>query len=171
MGILCGTGLLVHRRNESTLTNCEAASKGRFAGKNIIITGGAGTFGANGAKYFLIEGANVALIDVNKAALDEVVSKLKPGESQKLRGYVCDIRDFGEVTKVVEEINSGFGGCDLLWNNAGIQGDMKPLLEYSSDDVKLVMEINVVGAFNVSPEMCKVISHNAQYPYGTARRC
>lgn len=43
-----------------------------------------------------------------------------------------------------------FGGkIDMLWNNAGVQGQMKPLLEYPAQDVELVMGVNVVGAFNV----------------------
>ena len=41
------------------------------------------------------------------------------------------------------------GRIDLLWNNAGYQGAMKPLLEYPADDVQRVMDINVVGAFRV----------------------
>lgn len=43
-----------------------------------------------------------------------------------------------------------FGGkIDMLWNNAGIQGQMKPLLEYPSSDVEAVMGVNVLGSFNV----------------------
>lgn len=38
---------------------------------------------------------------------------------------------------------------DMLWNNAGYQGEMKPLLEYSTSDFKLVQDVNVSGAFNV----------------------
>jgi len=37
-----------------------------------------------------------------------------------------------------------FGRIDLLWNNAGYQGEMKPLLEYNPKDFQLVQDVNVV---------------------------
>ena len=56
-----------------------------------------------------------------------------------------DVRDAEQVQSVIDAC----GRVDLLWNNAGYQGAMKPLLEYPADDVQAVMDINVVGAFRV----------------------
>jgi len=119
--------------------------KQRFAGKTIVITGGAGTFGRVGAKYFAAEGANVVLVDVNQKALDETLAGL-PGASVK--AVACDVRDGAAVGGVVAAAEA-LGGVDLLWNNAGYQGQMKPLLEYPAEDLQLVQDINVVGAFRV----------------------
>ena len=125
----------------------ECHSDRRFAGKTILITGGGGTIGTVGAKYFVEQGANVVLVDYNQAALDKVLEAV--GLTRRIKACVCDVRDAAAVAKVVVEAKSAFGGIDLLWNNAGIQGEMKPLLEYPSSDVQAVMDINVVGAFNV----------------------
>ena len=125
-------------------SSCEEKQP-RFAGKTIVITGGGGTFGRVGAKYFAKEGANVVLVDVNRKALDEAMATL-PGAN--VEAVACDVRDADSVAAVVRTAQK-FGGVDLLWNNAGYQGQMKPLLEYSAKDVQLVMDINVVGGFNV----------------------
>ncbi|KAH8093332.1 hypothetical protein JL720_4456 [Aureococcus anophagefferens] len=101
-------------------SSCEEKQP-RFAGKTIVITGGGGTFGRVGAKYFAKEGANVVLVDVNRKALDEAMATL-PGAN--VEAVACDVRDADS-------------------------GQMKPLLEYSAKDVQLVMDINVVGGFNV----------------------
>ena len=110
-------------------SSCEEKQP-RFAGKTIVITGGGGTFGRVGAKYFAKEGANVVLVDVNRKALDEAMATL-PGAN--VEAVACDVRDADSVAAVVRTAQK-FGGVDLLWNNAGYQGQMKPLLEYSAKD-------------------------------------
>jgi len=125
-------------------TRCE--QKRRFDGKTIVITGGGGTFGRVGAAYFSREGANVVLVDVNQKALDETLAGL---DATTVKACACDVRDAAAVAAVVQTASEHFGGVDLLWNNAGYQGQMKPLLDYSAADVQAVMDINVVGAFNV----------------------
>ena len=123
----------------------------RFEGKTIVITGGGGTFGRVGARYFAEQGAKVVLVDVNQAALDKVKSEV--GE---ITTCACDVRDAEQVQAVVDAA----GPIDLLWNNAGYQGAMKPLLEYPADDVQRVMDINVVGAFRVLQACAKNMASN-----------
>ena len=50
-------------------------------------------------------------------------------------------------------VEQSFGGIDLLWNNAGYQGLIKPSLEYPIEDFALVYKINVVGAFSVAQKV------------------
>ena len=125
----------------TTLSHTSSAQqRRRFEGKTIVITGGGGTFGRVGAKYFADQGAKVVLVDVNQAALDSVANDVNG-----ITTCACDVRDAEQVQAVVDAA----GPIHLLWNNAGYQGAMKPLLEYPADDVQLVMDINVVGAFRV----------------------
>ena len=121
----------------------------RFEGKTIVITGGGGTFGRVGAKYFAEQGAKVVLVDVNQAALDQV-------EVDGIKKCACDVRDPNQVQSVIDAC----GRIDLLWNNAGYQGAMKPLLDYPADDVQRVMDINVVGAFRVLQACAKNMAKN-----------
>ena len=68
--------------------------------------------------------------------------------------YVCDVTDAKQVDGVIGSVKLRFGRIDLLWNNAGYQGKIKPLLNYDPDDFKLVMDINVSGMFK---EECRQI--------------
>ena len=120
----------------------------RFEGKTIVITGGGGTFGRVGARYFADQGAKVVLVDVTQAALDSVANDVNG-----ITTCACDVRDAEQVQAVIDAA----GPIHLLWNNAGYQGAMKPLLEYPADDVQLVMDINVVGAFQVLQACAKKV--------------
>lgn len=63
--------------SRSKEVTCSPLQKdGRFAGKTVVITGGGGTFGTEGAAYFCAQGANVVLIDSSKKSLDVAVEKV-----------------------------------------------------------------------------------------------
>ena len=56
----------------------------RLTGKVAIITGGGGGIGRAAARIFTAEGAQVLLVDLNEAALQEAVQKLsETAERQK----------------------------------------------------------------------------------------
>jgi NAD(P)-dependent dehydrogenase (short-subunit alcohol dehydrogenase family) len=134
----------------TTLSHASSAQqRRRFEGKTIVITGGGGTFGRVGAKYFAERGAKVVLVDVNQAALDQI-------NEVGVTTCACDVRDPTQVQAVI----NACGRVDLLWNNAGYQGAMKPLLEYPGDDFQRVMDINVVGAFRVLQACAKNMAAN-----------
>ena len=96
-------------------------TKGRFTGKTVVITGGGGTFGKVGAQYFAKEGANVVLLDFNKAALDASVESVKNSSSSNIVGVLCNVTDVDDVAAAVALATGKFSRIDLLWNNAGYQ--------------------------------------------------
>ena len=105
----------------------------RFEGKTIVITGGGGTFGRVGAEYFSREGAKVALIDVARGPLEAAAAGVRASGGE-CRSYVCDITDKAQVAAVIKAATTELGPIRMLWNNAGIQGEMVPTLEYSEED-------------------------------------
>lgn len=97
------------------------------------------------------------LVDSNVAALDAAVADVARAEllaggpsavaSMRLKACACDVRDPLAVEALVNnDVVGTFGRVDLLWNNAGYQGEMKPLLECSPKDFQLVQDVNVVRA-------------------------
>jgi len=62
---------------------------------------------------------------------------------------VCDVTSEESVNAAIDSVIAKFSTIDLLWNNAGIQGQITPTLNYSSADFLTVMNVNVVGIFNV----------------------
>lgn len=68
------------------------------------------------------------------------------------------------VESTVTRAVAAFGRIDLLWNNAGYQGAMVPTLEHPAADLKLVMDINVVGAFHVLQAVSRQMVKQQQQP-------
>ena len=61
----------------------------------------------------------------------------------------CATSPRSTVAAAVARAEAAFGKITHLWNNAGYQGKMLPMLEYPEDDFKRVIDINVTGSFVV----------------------
>jgi len=137
-----------------------ATADNRFLGKTIIITGAGGNFGREGCIYFARRGAKIAAIDVNQSALDETLADVNAAviemeTSVRIQSYICDVTDPESVEKTVSSISVDFQFIDMLWNNAGYQGQIKPTLDYDPVDFARVMNINVTGMFIVLQSVAK----------------
>lgn len=129
----------------------------RFRNKTIIITGAGGNFGRVGCIYFAKRGANIAAMDNNENALNETLKEILADITitGKIKGYTCDVTNAASVENTVTSITRDFGQVDMLWNNAGYQGQIKPTLEYDVTDFANVMNINVTGMFIVLQSVAK----------------
>ena len=110
--------------------------------KVAIITGGAGSIGKTTAKLFLEEGAKVLLVDVSEDQLKEVVNDLG---SKNVAYCVADVSKAIEVEHYVNETVKLFGKIDVFFNNAGIEGVVKPIVDYPEDVFDKVLSVNVKG--------------------------
>merc|ERR1711957_1053466 len=74
------------------------------------------------------------------------------------------------VNETIEENDKRSGKIDLLWNNAGYQGQIKPTLQYDPTDFANVMNINVTGMFIVLQAVAKrmAASHDCDDEAATA---
>jgi len=130
----------------------------RFAAKTIIITGAGGNFGRAGCIHFAKLGARIAAMDNNDSALLETLREVNAaveGDTPVIQSYICDVTDPKSVQETVEKISNDFGEINMLWNNAGYQGQIKPTLEYDPVDFARVMNINVTGMFIVLQSVAK----------------
>lgn len=75
-----------------------------FNDKVVVITGGASGIGLASAKRLLIEGAKVALLDVNDNVLE--ISKKLGGN---VLGIKCDVSNENDVKTSIEMVASVFG--------------------------------------------------------------
>lgn len=118
---------------------------GRLDGKVALITGGAGSIGAETARAFVREGARVVIADLEAGDLERVAGEL--GEAGV--GSVCDVTDSDAVAAAVATAVERFGGLDVAFANAGIVGQIAPIAEYDPDVFDRVMAVNVRGPFLV----------------------
>lgn len=141
----------------------------RFHNKTIIITGAGGNFGRSGCLFFLRRGARIAALDLDEHSLNETISdlekELKLNDDStmsagiiRIKGYTCDVTKPDNVDSVISSLANDFGSIDMLWNNAGYQGQIKPTLDYDPSDFARVMNINVTGMFIVLQSVAKQMS-------------
>ncbi|MFT3824391.1 MAG: SDR family NAD(P)-dependent oxidoreductase [Chitinophagaceae bacterium] len=114
----------------------------RFEKKVALITGGAGSIGKTTARLLLDEGASVMLVDLSKDALQKTVDELN---SKNVAFTVADVTKAADVERYAKETVDKFGKVDLFFNNAGIEGVVKPVTEYPEDIFDKVMAVNVKG--------------------------
>lgn len=119
---------------------------GRLEGRVALITGGAGGIGFETARQFLAEGMKVALVDLRNENLDDAVEALgNPGDS--VMALAADVTSEPATEKYVADVLSRFGTIDVLFNNAGIEGRVRPIVDTVLADFDRVMSVNVHGAF------------------------
>jgi 3-oxoacyl-[acyl-carrier protein] reductase len=126
-----------------------------LSGKVAVVTGGSRGIGRAIVLLLAEEGVDVTFFyRENKAAADDVVSasKMGGGAAGKLIGNVqaeqVDIRDSAACAKAMDRVVERCGRIDILVNNAGMIRDNQ-LAAMDDDDVKLVLDTNVGGVFNV----------------------
>lgn len=116
----------------------------RLENKVALITGGAGSIGQTTAKLFLEEGAKVVLVDLDEAALKQAVAGLG---SDKVDYVVANVTQAADVERYAQAAVKKFGKIDVFFNNAGIEGVVKPITEFPEDVFDKVMAVNVKGVF------------------------
>ncbi|CAN5322435.1 SDR family oxidoreductase [soil metagenome] len=117
---------------------------GRFAGEVAVVTGAAQGIGHAVASQLLAEGCKVAMLDVDKAALEQAEESLSTTEARFIQ---CDVSDEASVAEAFAAVVKELGPIDLLHNNAGILIVGDALAESSVEDFDRLMAINVRGSY------------------------
>ncbi|GAA0461151.1 MULTISPECIES: SDR family NAD(P)-dependent oxidoreductase [Sphingomonas] len=116
-----------------------------FENKVAIITGAAGAIGAETAVLMAERGAKIVAVDIAGANVDVLKERI---DADRLVIVEADVSDEASVRNYVEEAKRAFGGrIDVFFNNAGIEGPVKPIGDYPLDAFKKVMAVNVDGVF------------------------
>lgn len=127
----------------------------KLSGKVAIITGATGGIGAATAELFVREGAQVLLVDLKAAPLEELGRRL----GEQVAWIEADVSSPEQTERYVGEAVRRFGGLDVLFANAGIEGNIKPLTDLTREEFDQVMAVNVRGAWlgirYAAPEMAK----------------
>lgn len=116
--------------------------------KVAVVTGAAGTMGAAAARFLLEDGCRLALLDINKSALDAVVQTL----SGEVLALACDISDPDAVRDACTQIRQSFGEPDILVNNAGILTNNK-ILATEASEWRKVLGVNLDAAFYLAQQV------------------
>lgn len=132
----------------------------KLEGKVIIINGAGPGMGRAVAELFAINGAKVVACDINeeKARGTAESIKEKGGEAIYIVGDATDLKSVKAAVKMAVDT---YGTIDILYNNAGLQGDKywKNILDVDPADAYRSMDVNYKSYWNfmycVAPYMKK----------------
>jgi 3-oxoacyl-[acyl-carrier protein] reductase len=116
-----------------------------LAGRKAVITGGARGIGLAAAERMLQSGAEVSLWDMDAAALDAAAKRL--AGIGKVNTSVVDVTSAASVTAAAQSAIGQMGQVDILVNNAGITGPNVTVWEYSPEDWRKVIDVDLTGPF------------------------
>lgn len=122
---------------------------GSLNGKTILVTGGGTGLGKSMSKYFLELGANVIICSRKIDKINAAVAELQTESGGKIAGYACDIRNYDEVERVINQGIEQFGEINGLVNNAA-GNFISPTERLSHRAFDSVVDIVLRGSYNCS---------------------
>ncbi|MFD1031228.1 SDR family NAD(P)-dependent oxidoreductase [Metaplanococcus flavidus] len=116
-----------------------------FTNKLVIVTGAAQGIGKSIAEHFVKEGANVIALDIQEVSIEGVEYK------------ECDVGNFQQVQKVMQQLHAEHGAIHVLINNAGIS-EFKSIWEVEEEDWNRVLDTNLKSVFICSREAARFMT-------------
>ena len=121
-----------------------------------IVTGGAQGFGLSITERFIDSGAKVIIWDIDENECKKAIKKIN---SKNCFFEIVDVQQIDNVESKLNGIEKKFGKIDIFINNAGIAGPISSVQNYSINEWKKVIEMNLNSVFycckSVVPFMLK----------------
>lgn len=118
------------------------------SGKNAIFVGGASGMCRATAVRFAAQGGNVAILDLESSDGANTAKELGG------KFYPCNVMDYDGMAVVIDEAVADLGGLHFMVNTAGGGGAQKTVkkdgVRHSLDDFRRVIDLNLIGSFNVN---------------------
>jgi NAD(P)-dependent dehydrogenase (short-subunit alcohol dehydrogenase family) len=129
-----------------------------FTGKVVLITGGGSGLGRAAALSIAKQGAQLVLVDMNKASLEETKNEVLQAVPEATVELVeANVTNEEEVKNYVGFTVDTFGKIDGFFNNAGIEGKQNLTENYGSDEFEKVLSVNLNGVFYGMKHVLKVM--------------
>lgn len=118
-----------------------------LSGKTAVISGGASPrgIGMAAARLMAMEGARVAILDLDESQSVEAAQSLGDGHI----GIACNVADAEACKAAASRVIDEFGHIDILCNNAGITQPVKTL-EIGAADWERILDVNLRGVLHLS---------------------
>src|SRR5262245_26168924 len=117
-----------------------------MAGKVALITGGSSGIGRSAGLLFARAGARVVVAARRTAEGEETVQMIR-----EAGGEACfvqtDVSQAAAVYALVNTCVARYGRLDYAINNAGIEGSIVPMIDYTEDDWDAIISINLKGVW------------------------
>ncbi len=124
-------------------------------GKTALVTGGAGILGKHLCSALADFGAQIAVVDVQSNAAEDLAAGLTNEFKVKSFGFGCDVSNPDSVKSMVKDVESKLGPVHILLNNAAAKSkDLKnffaPFEKFSLEEWRAINSVNIDGMFLVA---------------------
>ena len=132
----------------------------RFSNQVAVVFGAGRGIGEAIASRLSREGAKLVVIDILKNKVDELKLKIEKNGGE-VEAFQIDISDEKKVSQCFDHIIKSNLKIDVLVNSVGIVGPSNCELEdYDLKDFLQVLNVNLVGAFNISKAVVPIMKKN-----------
>ncbi len=126
----------------------------QLKGKTVVVTGGGRGIGRDIAKTFAASGANIAVLDLNAADLEQTCKDCAAA-GVTARHYLVNVTKEAQISTALDRIVAEFGSLDVIVNNAGIVKDGllvkvkdgEIVGKMGLDQWQAVIDVNLTGVF------------------------
>jgi rhamnose utilization protein RhaD (predicted bifunctional aldolase and dehydrogenase)/NAD(P)-dependent dehydrogenase (short-subunit alcohol dehydrogenase family) len=123
-----------------------------LAGQIAVITGAAGAIGSATARAFARAGAEVALLDIDAAAVGARAKEI----GGAARAFECDVTDVDSVRRAFDQVCEAFGGVDIVVSNAGAAWQGR-IGEVDEALIRKSFELNFFGHQRVAQNAVRIM--------------
>jgi len=118
----------------------------QLANRVAVITGGASGIGFATAEALAREGVRLVLADIERAALDAAVAKLR-AQGARAEGVLCDVSDRASVQALADAAFEKMGAVHIVFLNAGVAVS-GPVVDMTHDDWRWVIDVDLWGVIH-----------------------
>ena len=122
--------------------------------KIVVISGGTKGLGKEIAKLLTKSGCKVLICSRNKPVND------CPEDKWYYAWKQVDISKDEEVQNFINWIKKEYGKIDILINNAGFVGELKPLEKITLEELEEYININFIGTFLMTKYLLPIIDQS-----------
>lgn len=134
----------------------------RLANRVAVVTGGAGGIGSAITESFLLHGAKVVIVDIDRSAADQLLERLTDSPIQKTGAtgkpthnvlfIEADVTDASQMQRLCDQVLTSYGKIDILVHAAGISGRPLgdgPVTDCPESTWETVLRTNLTAAYLV----------------------
>jgi NAD(P)-dependent dehydrogenase (short-subunit alcohol dehydrogenase family) len=115
-------------------------------GKVALVTGAGSGIGKAAAMRFAREGAMVGVLSHTEDEIRKVAQEIERAGGKAIP-LVADVGDEGQMKKAVADLVQAYGGLDIVFANAGINGVWAPIDELQPDEWDRTIKTNLRGTY------------------------